>query len=161
MPYCFIWSGFVIKNLNNENTRTRFTNGTVENHFYSNKGMGQFFKRLLPAQYVNKSYKLNIGKCREFMSKTIDNEIINSDDDESADEENRLTCRERWAKKEKLNLPETLKNTYQACANLDLATKLVAKDILLKAKKRKIKSFKTKSSKKSSSFAFNFYYNNI
>jgi hypothetical protein len=36
MPYCFIWSGFVLQNLNNENTRTRFTNGTVENHFYSN-----------------------------------------------------------------------------------------------------------------------------
>ena len=44
MPYCFVWSGFVLKNLNNENTRTRFTNGTVENHFYSNKGMGQFIK---------------------------------------------------------------------------------------------------------------------
>jgi hypothetical protein len=54
MPYCFVWSGFVLRNLNNENTRTRFTNVTVENHFYSNKGMGQFFKRLLPAQYASK-----------------------------------------------------------------------------------------------------------
>jgi hypothetical protein len=61
MPYCFVWSGFVLRNLNNENTRTRFTNGTVENHFYSNKGKGQFFKRLLPAQYASKSFKLNIG----------------------------------------------------------------------------------------------------
>ena len=146
MPYCFIWSGFVIKNLNNENTRTRFTNGTVENHFYSNKGMCQFFKRLLPAQYVNKSYKLNIGKCREFMSETIDNEIINSDDEESADKENRLTCWERWAKK--LNLPATIKNTYQASANLDLATKRVSKDILLRRKKGNLNLLKQKVQKK-------------
>ncbi len=54
MPYCFVWSGFFLRNLNNENTRTRFTNGTVENLFYSNKDMGQFFRRLLPAQFASK-----------------------------------------------------------------------------------------------------------
>ena len=141
MPYCFVWSGFVIKNLNNENTRTRFTNGTVENHFYSNKGMGQFFKKLLPAQYANKSYKLNIGKCREFMSQTHEcNSKISSDNEhDSVDEEDRLICRERWAKKNILNL-RNLNNNYQACANINLNTKLVAKKILMKAKKKQLKS---------------------
>jgi hypothetical protein len=104
MPYCFVWSGFVLRNLNNENTRTRFTNGTVENHFYSNKGKGQFFKRLLPAQYASKSFKLNIGKCREFMSSVHDNQQQESHIADSADEEERLTCRERWAKKEKYTI---------------------------------------------------------
>jgi hypothetical protein len=38
--------------------------------------MDQFFKRLLPAQYASKSFKLNVGKCREFMSTVHDNQQI-------------------------------------------------------------------------------------
>ena len=64
MPYCFIWSGFVIRGLNNQNTRTRLANGAIENHFYSYKGMGHRHLRLLPAQNATKSYKVNIGKCK-------------------------------------------------------------------------------------------------
>ena len=138
MPYCFIWSGFVIRGLNDENKRTRFTNGTVENYFFSKKVMGQSFLRLLPAQYANKSYKLVIGKCKEFVSELTDNNFTNSDEDESQDEEDRLKSRERWSKRQKLELPYK-NNNYQSGAKLDLAKVRVSKDILVKARLRKNK----------------------
>ena len=123
--------------------------------------MGQFFKRLMPAQYASKSFKLNIGKCREFMSSVNDNIERISDNEDSLDEEDRLICRERWAKKDKLKLP-SYQSSYQSCANLNLAlaTKKVAKDILMKAKKKSLKSSKRKIVNTSKTFiSFTYFIN--
>jgi hypothetical protein len=123
--------------------------------------MGQFFKRLMPAQYASKSFKLNIGKCREFMSSVNDNIERISDNEDSLDEEDRLICRERWAKKDKLKLP-SYQSSYQSCANLNLAlaTKKVAKDILMKAKKKSLKSSKRKIVNTSKTFISFIYFIN-
>ena len=85
------------------------------------------------------------------MSSNHDNAEQKSNIEDSLDEEDRLTCRERWAKKEKLNLPSCF-NNYQSSANVNLAKKKVAKDILMKAKKMSLRSSKRKLANKSKIF---------
>ena len=140
MPYCFIWSGFVIRDLNDTNLRTRFTSGTIEKHFASRKGMGSFHNRLLPEQYASKAYQLYIGNCKTFM---VHNQLPEekTSDIESQDEEDRLSAREKWSKKLKnIHMPCKSKLSYQQSTELNLAgINRVAKSILKKAKEYKKK----------------------
>jgi hypothetical protein len=62
MPYCFLWSGFVLKGLN----ITRTTNGSIVNHFKHKKS--KITSPLLPFDYTNFVYKAIQGKAIEFFS---------------------------------------------------------------------------------------------
>ena len=78
MPYCFLWSAFVLKGLN----ITRITNGSLENHIGHVKS--KITTPLLPFEYTNFVYKSTQGKAIEFInsrkaSNTFNDEEINND----------------------------------------------------------------------------------
>ena len=86
MPYCFIWSGFVLKGLN----ISRISNGSIEEYIGHKKS--KISSPLLPAEFVNFTFKSTQGKAIEFidlkskLSDTCDN---NSDvDDELENDSN-------------------------------------------------------------------------
>ena len=69
LPYCFLWGGFSMKNIideNNENTRTN--NGGIENIFYTRKQKGRDFKNLLPSKFLTSTYKVIDGMCIDFIA---------------------------------------------------------------------------------------------
>lgn len=148
MPYAFLWSGFVLRNLNNDNIRTRFTNGAIENYFASRKQMGQYYLKLLPAQYASHALKMTTGKNKQFLQQS-DIDTDESDNDSSEDEEDRLYAQERWCKKQNLIMPK--KNTigfFQKAVNLDLASNTTTSII------KKYKKIKATRSKLTSKFLF-------
>ena len=70
MPYCFLWSGFVLKNLcddDDDNIITRWNNGACEKIFGRRKFKGKDFKNVNPRQFVVETYSLIDGMCEEFM----------------------------------------------------------------------------------------------
>jgi hypothetical protein len=48
MPYCFIWSGFVMRGTD----KSRWTNGVIEKYIGTKKGKAKTHLRKLPANYV-------------------------------------------------------------------------------------------------------------
>ena len=68
MPYCFLWSGFVLRDLSTEEPITRITNGAIEKHFGTLKGRGSYHLDLAPAQYVTSTYKLVSGGVKKFLN---------------------------------------------------------------------------------------------
>ena len=64
LPYCFIWFGFVMKNIIDEqNDWTRANNGGIENIFYTRKQKGRDFKKFVTIEI----YKFNIQGNRWYV----------------------------------------------------------------------------------------------
>ena len=86
MPYCFIWSGFVLKGL----CVWRTSNGSIEEYISHIKS--KISSPLLPAEFANFTFKSTQGKAIEFIdlnSKLNDTCDNNSDvDDELENESN-------------------------------------------------------------------------
>ena len=144
LPYCFIWSGFVLRDLNNENIRTRYTNSALESEIGSRKAMGSYHLNLLPAQYASHSYKLVQGQCIEFLNSKKEIEIIEEESplESSLDEENRLEAKENWSKHNRLaytHLPITSNKIGKFQQNVNFATinKITKKYKISKANKVK------------------------
>jgi hypothetical protein len=68
MPYCFLWSGFVLRDLLTEEPITRITNGAIEKHFGTLKGRGSYHLDLAPAQYVTSTSKLVSGGVKKLLN---------------------------------------------------------------------------------------------
>ena len=61
LPYCFIWSGFVFRCSNVDESVSRMTNGTIENFFKNRKKV--INRPIQPADYITKTVDLALGQC--------------------------------------------------------------------------------------------------
>lgn len=62
MPYCFIWSGLVLRGSGN----SRWTNGYIESFFKTKKAAG---KHRSPAEYVRDTYSFTQGLVVQYRDK--------------------------------------------------------------------------------------------
>jgi hypothetical protein len=66
MPYCFIWSAFILQDMDET---TRLTNGCIESYFGSRKNNAPKRISRKPAQYTTYVYPLIKGLCIRFNEK--------------------------------------------------------------------------------------------
>ncbi|CAF1060058.1 unnamed protein product, partial [Brachionus calyciflorus] len=98
LPYAFIWSGFVFRNLVTEETITRLTNGTIEKYFATRKKLVKNCKE--PAFYVNRTIRDAFGQA--LRSKNVLDVLDDCTSDEESicsDQEDRFRAVDKWGKK--------------------------------------------------------------
>ena len=83
MPYCFLWSGLVLKGLN----ISRVNNGSLEKYIGHKKSK---LKSLEPSDYVNQTYLSTKGRVIDFenhLNRNNENDDFDSDENCSDDED--------------------------------------------------------------------------
>jgi hypothetical protein len=103
MPYCFLWSGFVLC----DTGLTRLTNGVLEN--YNGIRKKKVTKNQLPSQYINRNFDLVNGHAIEYLNTieqtkkknqliTIKSKRKTPENEPTFEEKKKHEVEETWAK---------------------------------------------------------------
>ena len=99
MPYAFIWSGFIYKDINFQRPTSHLTDSSIENVFYCRKNL--IPSPVLPAIYINKTAYVALGQSKT--SKRINPD--SSEDESNILEQGTYDANDIWKKKKQLLVP--------------------------------------------------------
>lgn len=149
LPYSFIWSSFIFKNISPDDSITRRTNGAVERFFRERKEC--LNANLKPVNYINQTIKLALGQERIVSMNLSDAE--SSEELQEDDEQTIQSAVDKWKPKKNQRKSAKLPATgYQApkktLKNIDKKNTVEAKNKKPKSTKKSEKNQKNQSIEK-------------
>ena len=99
MPYAFIWSSFIYKDMNFQQPTSHLTDSSIENVFYCRKNL--IPSPVLPAIYINKTAYVALGQSKT--SKRLNPD--SSEDESDILEQGTYDANDVWKKKKQLLVP--------------------------------------------------------